>query len=200
MYSALLVGILAAVPPFGSVFPGGSGGSCTLDGTAAAIAPYFRATTTTGTGYQCDAMLASCVDLGPGTRNFIGTNLAGDILLGPDTGNSTVVRLFGSLYVSNITQSAGAFDSYFNAYLVNTFAGMPLAVNDDEGLRIVGATSLKACSATLRDTLKSLTFADASGEPDRLCWCRSDNAASPVYRWVNVISGTVGTTTTECPL
>ena len=200
---AALLTLLLALPAAAQTFPwsgGGGGGTCTLDGSTQAVATSYRATTTTGTGYQCDATLASCIDLGPGTNNYIGTNVAGEILLGPGSGNSTVVRVFGSLYVSNITQSGGAFDSYFNAYLTNTFTGMPLAVNDAEGLRIVGSTSLVACSATLRNTLKPLTFADGSGEPDRLCWCRTDNAASPTYRWVNVLSGSVGTTATECPL
>lgn len=200
---ALLAAVLASTVAHGQrirLTSPSTGGSCTLDGSTQAVATSYRATTTTGTGYQCDATLASCIDLGPGTNNYIGTNVAGEILLGPGSGNSTVVRVFGSLYVSNITQSGGAFDSYFNAYLTNTFTGMPLAVNDAEGLRIVGSTSLVACSATLRNTLKPLTFADGSGEPDRLCWCRTDNAASPTYRWVNVLSGSVGTTATECPL
>lgn len=194
--------LLALVPAlaFGQARPPSSGGTCTLNGTQPAIATYFRATATTGTGYQCDAMLASCVDLGPGAYNYLGTNVAGDIVLGPGSGSNAVVRVYGSLYVSNIAQTSGAFDAYFNSYLTNTFAGMPLALNDAEGVRIVGSTSLAACSATLRNTLKSLTFADASGTVDRLCWCRSDNAASPTYRWVNVVSGSVGTTTTECPL
>jgi hypothetical protein len=179
---------------------GGGGEACTLDGTTAVFASYFRATATSGTGYQCDALLASCIDLGPGARNYIGTNAAGDILLGPDSGTATVVRIFGTAYAAGFATTNGIFDATLNTYIGNTWPGEPLKVDDAEGLKLVGRTTLATCSASLRGTLQSFLFAAGSGTADRLCWCRSDNAASPTYRWVNAMSGNVGTTATECPL
>lgn len=148
MSRAVLLSLLLALPAAAQTFPyigGGSGGGgvCTLDGSTQAIATSYRATTTTGTGYQCDAVLSSCIDLGPGANNFIGTNVAGDIVLGPGSGNSAVVRIFGTQYVNNFVQSTAGFDVYFNGALFNSFTGQPLKVADAEGLTINGTTAIK---------------------------------------------------------
>jgi hypothetical protein len=130
----------------GQVFPGGSGGggTCSLDPAAVGIAPSYRATTTTDTGYQCDALLTSCVDLGPGARNFIGSNVAGDITLGPQSGNTTVVRTWGSMYVTNILQVASQVDILgSSAHLANTFPSAPVRVTDADGLIINGTSAIK---------------------------------------------------------
>lgn len=55
----------------------------------------YVATASTGTGFACNSALGSCIDLGPGTANFIGTNGSGDVLIG-DSGVNPVVRLGAS--------------------------------------------------------------------------------------------------------
>lgn len=211
---------LVASPAWASIIGGGTitggasggGGQCTLDGTVPAVATYFRATTTDGaaSGFACDGTLASCIDLGPGTRNFIGTNGAGDILLGPGTGTGTAVRVFGTITAldvtaqnftaSNVITYSAALDQGASGFMRNTNPSKAVLVSDPEGLQISTSTTLVACSATLVGTLKPQGFAAASGTRTRLCFCTTDNAASPAYRWQNVISGNVGATDTECPL
>lgn len=175
------------------------------------MATYYRATTTdgAGSGFACDGQLASCVDLGPGARNSIGTNAAGDILLGPGTGTGTMVRLFGTLVAldvnavnftaSNVVTYSSALDQGTSAFMRNTNAGKPVLVSDAEGLQVSTSTVLAPCIAALVGTLKPLGFAAASGTRTRLCFCTTDNGATPSYRWQNVASAAVGTTDTECP-
>lgn len=146
----LLIPVRARAQAFGGVFPGsgGGGGMCTLDGTQPGIATYYRATATTGTGFQCDATLTSCVDLGPGDRNSIGTNPAGDILWGPASGSTTTVRIFGNLTLNNVLTVAGSIDLYGSGgsgggNLNNTFPSSPVRVTDADGLIINGTSAIK---------------------------------------------------------
>ncbi|QSQ14032.1 hypothetical protein [Myxococcus landrumensis] len=174
---------------------------CTLDGSQPAIAEYFRATTGTGPGFQCDATVTSCVDLGPGTRNHIGTDAAGRILLGPDDGGgATEVRLSGSLSLKTNLIVGAAIDLNFNAFMVNSWPDYPVVVSDADGLKVAPATTLKTCTSALEGTLQSLTFAAGSGNTTRLCYCTSDGAASPAYHWQNVATGFIGTGGGDCPL
>ncbi|AAK94401.1 hypothetical protein Mx8p66 [Myxococcus phage Mx8] len=216
MRLAALLALVVALPAAAQVFPwaggnSGGGGSCTLDGSTSAVATYFRATTTDGasSGFACDGQLASCLKLGPGTRNFLGTNAAGDILFGPSTGTGTMVRVFGTIVAldvnsvnftaSNVITYSSALDQGTSAFMRNTNPGKPLLVSDAEGLQLSTSTTLVACTAVLVGTLKPLGFAASSGTRTRLCFCTTDNAASPTYRWQNVVSAAVGTTDTECP-
>lgn len=147
--NALLLALLAATPT-GPVFPGNwgasSGGACTLDGTAQAVATSYRATATTGTAFQSDAVLECSFDTGPGARNCVGTNVSGEILLGPGSGNTTVVRAFGDVNAvqfigSNITASA-AFILGTSGFLTNSSAN-PVSVTDADGFRINSTTAIK---------------------------------------------------------
>lgn len=151
---AVFVAVLLAALPAGAQrirLTGGSGGAatggvCTLDGTADAIAVRYRATATTGTAFQSDAVLECSFDTGPGARNCVGTNVSGEILLGPGSGNSTVVRAFGDVNViqligSNVTASS-AFILGTSAFLVNSSAN-PVRVTDADGLQINSTTAIK---------------------------------------------------------
>lgn len=128
--------------------PSSGGTACALASSTSAFASYFRATTVTAgqVGFQCDGVNPQCVDLGPGSRNAIGTNILGEILLGPGSGNTTVVRNFGD-YVglgitgSNVTALA-AFILGTNSFLVNSSAN-PVRVTDADGLQINGTTAIK---------------------------------------------------------
>lgn len=128
----------------GQVFPGGGGGVCSLDSTTEALAESYRATAVSGTGYQVDAVLACGVDLGPGARNCLGTNVGGDILLGPASGNTTIVRVYGSEYITNILQVAAQVDIIgSSAHLANTFPSTAVKVTDADGFQINGTTAIK---------------------------------------------------------
>lgn len=147
MRAAILLALLSSLPAAAQVFPGGGGGMCTLDGTQAGVATSYRATATTGTAYQVDSVLECGYDTGPGTRNCIGTNVSGDILLGPGSGSTTIVRNFGD-YIglqitgSNVTASA-AFILGNNAFLVNSTGVKPVLVTDSDGFQINGTTAIK---------------------------------------------------------
>ena len=138
MFAAFAVTLLA----LGQVFPGGgsgSGGVCSLDPASTAITERYRATATTGTGYQCDATLDSCVDLGPGTRNTVGTNVAGAVCLGPCSGSGTAVLVFGDMTISNVTTIGAALDFSGSSFIRNPLGGT-VKVTDPDGL-VINATS-----------------------------------------------------------
>lgn len=145
MRSALLL-VLLSLPAAAQVFPGGSGGMCTLDGTQAGIATSYRATTATGTAFQSDSVLECAFDTGPGSRNCVGTNVSGELLLGPGSGNSTVARIFGDfnaiqLIGSNVTATT-ALILGTSGFIVNSSANA-VRVTDADGLQINSTTAIK---------------------------------------------------------
>lgn len=153
MGTALLLALLTATPT-SNVFPGGGGGGmCTLDGTQAGIATSYRATTTSGTAFQTDAVLECSFDTGPGSRNCIGTNVSGEILLGPGSGSGTMVRNFGdyvglaitgqNLTATNVISYTAALDQGNTGFMRNTNSGKPVLVTDTEGFNINSTTSIK---------------------------------------------------------
>lgn len=145
-------------------FPGGGGGGSTSpsDVLAALVgqdvsANTYTATATTGPGFSADAVLTCAFDLGPGGRNCLGTNLAGDVLLGPDDGGSgTEVRVSGSISALNLNLVNGNLNLVNNAVITNPQPGKPVAVVEEEGLSINGTTPLKGRLAV------SVTFDSAA--------------------------------------
>lgn len=133
----------------------GGGTACALASSTSAFATYYRATTTTlgQVGFQCDGVNPQCVDLGPGTRNMLGTNASGDILLGPGSGSGTVVRNFGNyiglditgqnLTASNVLSYTAALNQGNTGFMQNTNSGKPVLVTDPEGFQINGTTAIK---------------------------------------------------------
>lgn len=208
--AALLVLLLASgahAQGFGGVFPGGgggAGGACTLSTTSPALAPYYRATTTAAEpGFQCDAVNATCVKFGPGVDNIAGSNASGETIFGRVGVTTGVVRFYGTAIGFNVTATNvltynAALDQGNTAFARNTNSGRPYRIADAEGLLVDPSTTLQACNSTTHGTLKPLSFAASSGTRTRLCVCTSDHAATPVFRWQNVVTGTVGTTDTEC--
>lgn len=145
MRALLLLALLPAMAlAQGRPNQGGGGGVCTLNPATQAVATSYRATTTTGTAYQVDAVLTCGIDLGPGTNNCIGTNVAGDVILGPASGNSTTGRIYGSFYISNILQAGGQVDVFgSSSHLANTFPATAVKVTDSDGFQINGTTAIK---------------------------------------------------------
>lgn len=72
----------------------------------------------------------------------------------------------------------------------------PVVVNDADGLRIK-PNALDTCSATYEGAFQNDTTAGlATGHRTRMCLCTSDGASA--YKWQNIVTATLGTTTT-CP-
>lgn len=145
MRALLLLALLPALAlAQGRPNQGGSGGVCTLSPSTQAVTTSYRATTTTGTAFQSDAVLECAFDTGPGARNCIGTNVAGDVVFGPPSGNTTVGRIYGSFYVSNIIQAGGQVDVFgSSSHLANTFPATGVKVTDTDGFQINGTTAIK---------------------------------------------------------
>lgn len=177
--------------------------TCTLDSAQPALVSNYRATSTTGTGYQCDALLASCVDLGPGARNFLGSNVAGDILLGPGSGSGTSVRVFGDVTVSNVITVGAALDFVSTAFLRNPFAAQPVTTNEFDGQRLVpqvyvtfptcGASGGQLPFGTELEVTASATSAQ------RRCRCVATGGSSSSPRWLNTNTNNYGATQSDCP-
>lgn len=195
---ALLPGLaLAQARPPSS----GGGTACALASSTSAFATYFRATTVTAgqVGFQCDGVNPQCVDLGPGSRNAIGTNISGEILLGPGSGNTTVVRNFGD-YVglqitgSNITASS-AFLLGASGLIQNATAAKPVLVNDADGFQVACKTAITTCTSALENS--EIPVCGTGGALTKRCVCMGDGTT---YAWRNLFNLAAGAgTTTTCP-
>lgn len=209
--TALVVTIPAAGGVFNSGATSSSGGTC-IDGTQDKYAPSYRATTLTGfvPGFACDGVLERCVEVGPGARQSIGSNEAGEMCLGPCSGSGTLVRLWGELValtvtatnavVSNVITIGAAIDFNASAFLRNPTAGRGVLIDDPDGLRIKPVTALTACTASTQDgALIPLAPAAGAGTGLKWCACESDYATTPTFRWTNFRTGARGSGTTDCP-
>jgi hypothetical protein len=160
----------------------------------------YTASASTGVGYKCNGALASCIDLGPGALNTIGTNVAGDILLSDGVAGSTTVRIGElTLYGNGGISSQGYFQCNHNCFLQNGYSGEALTVDDPDGLRLTDTTAaaLGTCNAAKVNVLKiDYSSGGTTGSPTRLCACVSDGAGTPGYTWRNVFTGSAGTSTT----
>jgi hypothetical protein len=105
----------------------------------------FVASAASGTAYACNAALASCVDLGPGALNHIGTNGSGDILLGDAAGNPTVGIGPSTRFTGNgtWTNTNGAFVCNNGCFIVDQFGTSPVDIDDADGLDINNTTPIK---------------------------------------------------------
>lgn len=160
MRALLLLALLPALavaqglPPRGNSTGGGGGTACALSSSAQAFASYFRSTNVSGTqtGFQCDGINPQCFDPGPGARNGIGTNAAGEILLGPGSGTGTVVRSFGTyigldfqgqnLAASNALTAGAVLELGTSGFIRKTTGGA-VPVTDPDGLQINSTTAIK---------------------------------------------------------
>ncbi|HYI01363.1 hypothetical protein [Hyalangium sp.] len=166
----------------------------------------YVASATSGTGLKCNSALMSCIDLGPGTLNTIGTNVAGDILLSDGSGTATVrigeTIIYGNgsaAFATNPVQVNG------NGTLTNATSNTPLTVDDTDGFRVASKASLPTCGDGTSSTVRPGTIAfvtAGSSVRTKMCVCTSDGEASPGYDWVGVDFGTGSSTVgdaTTCP-
>jgi hypothetical protein len=156
----------------------------------------FTATATTGTPFAVNSTLACAYDLGPGATNCFGTNASGHTLVGPAAGVSTDQRLqvgagfrvdaSGSLLITN-----GVLDPYFGTVIRNSIG--PVKVDDE--LRL-SAKAVGTCDASREwEEVNDNASGGTTGARGRRCLCTSDGAGTPAYAWLNLATGTVGTST-----
>lgn len=142
---------------------------------------------------------------------------SGNVAYKPQTGARTFFSQGSTDYIDStstaITYHGGAITN--NGDLANlgnaTFGGVfkvssggvlsgnstnPVTVSDADGLRIA-PNALDTCTATYEGALQNDSTAGiATGHRTRMCMCTSDGASA--YKWQNVVTATLGTTTT-CP-
>jgi hypothetical protein len=108
----------------------------------------FVATASSGSGFACSSVLSSCVDLGPGASNSIGTNVGGDILLGGGS-TSTIARIGDATLLQNgqIILTNGALTLDGSTFIRNQSAAV--LITDTDGVNI---NSTSAVTGILLDT------------------------------------------------
>jgi hypothetical protein len=159
-----------------------------IGATAPAVAQFvsayvgrtFTSTAPSGTaGFACRT-LGCQVDLGPG---------ATDHLYSPSAGN---IQTPGSFIASGNSTAGTALYAGIGSNATTVRVG---------ALRIAVGIALPTCVAGEEGSLLRLTGTGGTGSlsQTRFCACVSDGAASPVYSWRNLISGTAGNSTTCNP-
>ena len=203
----LLSLLLLALPAAAQVFPYGGGGVCTLDGTSAALAPYYRATTATDTvpAFGCDAVLSQCVKYGPGIDTGCGTNVLGEVVCGRTGQTSGVWRYWGTMYANgmsavnvtatNVATYNAALDQGNTAFMRNTFANRPVKVDDGEGLLLTCKATLPTCGTVPEGTV--LPVCATGGALTQACMCVTDGVTPHWRNLLNPAAG--GGTSTTCP-
>lgn len=122
----------------------------------------YTATTTVGPGHSCSSQLASCVDLGPGSCNFLGTDASGRIRLA-DSGCVPEVWIGDEttkLQPGNITVANGAI-SVDNSIMRNNVSGA-LTVDDPDGLKVTTQVATPSCAAGSAGTFSTLASSGAA--------------------------------------
>lgn len=127
MALALVASGVAVASPFTAVFGGSSpsaGGVEPCGEGEACAADSYEATTTSGPGFACNSQVSSCIDLGPGTNNELGTNGSGDVTLG--SGGGGVLRVgdgFTATGNGSVTAVNGAMNLNGSTVLRDEFGG-----------------------------------------------------------------------------
>lgn len=202
--ASILIGVGAAVfsvPPASSnSFTGsdngsssGGGGTCGLN--MSCTDSNFIATAANGVaGYGCNSALASCVDLGPGACNGLGTDGTASIILGtnPNGTPCAPVVKFGATGNVQITGNGGillantALDMNNNSVLTNTAAGKPVLVNEENGFRLTGYSATPTCNSGATGTVS------VDSDDSRAYYCNGSAAYT-------ILTGIRQTTTLDYP-
>jgi hypothetical protein len=144
----------------------------------------------------------------------LGANGARFNLFVRDISDGSVVRwqiLPGSYnyYRGTTANGASAINHLFSTSVAYTTAGAKLAsfqnlstekfFVDKDGSSWRAAATLQTCAASTEGLIsRDAAAGGTSGSRTRICTCTSDGGGSPAYAWQNIVTGTVGTTTT-CP-
>lgn len=92
--------------------------------------------------------------------------------------------------------SASLFDGGVAVLESLTVRGILSASVLDGGAFVLTTTTLETCAVGVEGLVRrDAAGGGTTGERTRICICTSDGAPSPAYAWINLGSGTVGTTT-----
>jgi hypothetical protein len=96
------------------------------------------------------------------------------------------------LYTTNTLSNATAFVASFE----NPQNAVKFKVMKDGVLKQASSTLVTCASGTEGDIALDAAGGASTGHRTRRCMCTSDGGGTPAYAWQNMVSGTVGTTTT----
>lgn len=179
--------------------------STTASPTRTDTARYYIATATTGSAFTCNAQLASCIDLGPGSCDALGTTSGGSIRVGGEACAPTLLIGGGG----NVTIKGAGIDFVNagvdfgnNTALQNTYAGKPVWFNEESGILLqpFSSASLPECGTGGAPKVPEGTHrmvAAAGASATRFCLCIINGAAA--YEWRNLLDPATTGTATTCP-
>ena len=104
----------------------------------------------------------------------------------------------GFTFSSAVLNAAGA--SFWTDSLVSRQGDRSVRVDQGQGLGFAPQSTIGTCDNTTgsgkhrEGDVKVLSGASLSGRT-RICMCTSDGGGTPAYAWLNVTTGTVGTST-----
>jgi hypothetical protein len=206
----LLPGLAAAqFIPRASATSSSTGNACSLASSSLAFASHYRATTATNLvpGFQCDALLASCVKFGPGIETGVGTNALGETIFGRTGTDLGVWRFWGTVATRYVTATtlAGASDVTATLWLsfgtngaMRNLNNKPVLVDTTYGFQNKCRASLGAtCGSSNAPESTAISVCGTGGARTQDCVCTYDGSA---YLWINRFNPSDRTgTTTSCP-
>lgn len=140
---ALALGATVAFSPSATSGPFGGSEPATCGAGLDCSSDTYTATASSGSGYACNSALATCVDLGPGANNGIGTNASGHILLGPENGTSTIVKVNDTVTIEAGSAQFTNMDVKINNNACLVDPTNDVDVCDADGITINDTTPIK---------------------------------------------------------
>jgi hypothetical protein len=139
------------------------------------------------------------LQLGASTRYITddGTNLVvkGSIMpkdtVSYDFGSNGLI--WGTAYLHAVWLNSGQIRDNTSTARITLSSG---SVDLGNPLKVQSATLATCASGTEGNISRDAAAGGTSGHRTRVCLCTSDGAGTPGYKWQNMVSGTLGTTTT----
>lgn len=221
--AALLLAVALVVPELAGAQVAGSGSAVNKAGVSSKSlsAPSYTATASAGSNGLAFTNNQARLKLGTGPTAYFssadGTSLnaatslylpsAGLLVLGTTgvnyirgTDNTTVDVSSGHSTQGAVILSGGNSNSLAVQLRVGTVTGLAVGLAGtvtSVQIPTTASANLPTCNASTENRLVALQTASSSVRT-RLCYCTSDNAASPAYTWQNLATSNLGTSTT-CP-
>jgi hypothetical protein len=130
------------------------------------------------------------VTTGTLTEQSTGNNL----LIGGRASNGASAEAIKFYNQNTLSTALGEIASFYSDSAASTKVA---AVDKDGSYWFKGNPTLVTCASTTEGYVsRDVGSGVSTGHRTRLCLCVSDGAGSPAYAWQNMVSGTVGTTTT----
>lgn len=120
----------------------------------------YTATASSGSGLSCSSQLESCIDLGPGSCNYIGTDSGGRVRIGascaPEVwiGDGTTRMQPGNVQILN-----GAL--FLNNTYVQNLSGGSVLIDNTAGFQLTPKVATPACAGANAGTFSALSSTGA---------------------------------------